>query len=210
MLITLPDLVKRFCLDITGVLHVGAHLGEEAPQYHALGVPGDRVWWVEANTDVKAKLERAVVHRYGQHVIFDAVWSEDFTEVPFHVTNYDGMSSSVLEFGTHPEFSPDTVFVDHRTVTARTIDSLAAEHRIAANFLNLDIQGAELHALRGATDFLKGCIAVYSEVNTAEVYQGCAKLHELDELLAAAGFDRVDTHMVPGQGWGDALYVRSH
>jgi hypothetical protein len=124
------------------------------------------------------------------------------------VTNYDGMSSSVLAFGTHPTFSPDTVFVKEEVLLSATLDRLVAENRITGcNFLSMDLQGAEMLCLRGATKFMESVDYVMSEVNTAEVYVGCAKLPELDEFLA--GFTRVATHMVGEQGWGDALWLRS-
>ena len=48
------------------------------------------------------------------------------------------------------------------------------------NFLNLDIQGAELLALRGIEDNLKFIDYIYTEVNTGEVYKNCAKVYEID------------------------------
>ena len=47
---------------------------------------------------------------------------------------------------------------------------------------------------------------VMMEVNTDDVYVGCAQLAELDTFLSE--FRRVETYMVPNQGWGDALWIR--
>ena len=49
---------------------------------------------------------------------------------------------------------------------------------------------------------------IYAEVNTKELYAGCAQLPELDAWLDARGFKRVEISMT-GWGWGDALYVRN-
>src|SRR4051812_25253949 len=109
MLIDLGVLVERYDMQVHGVLHVGAHLGEEAAQYAALGVP---VWWVEANRAVVPKLVANLSPWPDQHVIVALVTDQDDSDAEFHVTNYDGMSSSIFEFDRHPLYSPDTVFVD--------------------------------------------------------------------------------------------------
>lgn len=201
---SLPDLIAKHELAINGILHCGAHLAEEAPIYAELGVKN--VTWIEANPAVERKIQR-VLHRYpGQRLIQALLWEIDGETKTLNVTNYDGMSSSILAFGSHPEFSPDTVFVSELTMETRCIDSLAVEHDIRANFLNMDLQGVEGWVLRGASGFLHGVDYVMSEVNCKEVYEGCTQVDELDAVLE--GFERVQTQWVGDQGWGDGLWVR--
>jgi FkbM family methyltransferase len=204
MMLPLKDLVAKHSMKVGGILHVGARIGEEAPLYRELGVRV--VWWIEANPAVIPTLARNVT-RLGHHVIEGLVHDHDGGKVGFHVTNYDGMSSSILEFGTHKSFSPDIKFV--RTLQLRTwkLDTLVAKYRVGGcNMLVMDLQGAELLCLRGAESFLRGVDYIVTEVNSDEVYVGCAKIQELDEHLA--DFERVETLWVGTQGWGDALYVR--
>jgi FkbM family methyltransferase len=196
--------VDEYEMEVEGVLHLGAHLAEEAQAYTKL-FPGVPVWWVEANPHVFQRL-KPITELFGQKLIQALVYSKDDERIPFNITNYDGMSSSIYQFGTHTSFSPDTVFVDHMVLPTRTVDSLAEEFGIKANFLNMDLQGAELHALLGATEFLKGVDYINTEVNSAEVYVGCCKIEQLDALLL--DFERVETNWVPDQGWGDSFYLR--
>jgi hypothetical protein len=49
------------------------------------------------------------------------------------------------------------------------------------NFLSMDLQGAEGHCLRGATELLANLDYVKTEINKDEVYEVCAKVWELDE-----------------------------
>lgn len=207
MLMSLPELVATYGIEFHGVLHCGAHLAEEAPIYDELGA--GPVTWIEANPRVFDKIRAALEPYPDQRLVEALVYDQDHVTVDFNVTNYDGMSSSILKFGTHPEFSPDTVFVETVKLDAWKIDTLVARHNISANFLNMDLQGAELHALRGAMKFLEGVQYVMSEVNKAEVYRGCAKVGQLDELLGEYGLKRVETYWVPNQGWGDALWIRA-
>ena len=72
----------------------------------------------------------------------------------------------------------------------------------------MDIQGAELLALKGSSDTLKNIDYVYLEVNEKELYTGCGLLSEVDEYLKEKGFTRVEINMTP-HGWGDAFYTRT-
>ena len=210
MLLDLPTLVTRHGMKVSGVVHAGAHLAEEAAQYQRL-FAGRPVWWIEANPDVVSKIQTALAPYPAQQLIQALLWDRDGQMLDFHVTNYDGMSSSILHFGTHPEFSPDTKFTHQIQLRSRTIDTLVDEFGISGcNFLNMDLQGVELQCLRGAERLVTEQIDyINSEVNTEDVYRGCTKLHELDAHLAERGFTRVATEIVPGQGWGDALWVRT-
>lgn len=76
-----------------------------------------------------------------------------------------------------------------------------------ANFLNIDIQGAELMALKGMGDLLNYFDYVYLEVNKDYVYKNCALVHEIDEYLSEYNYVRVETAWTNAQ-LGDALYIR--
>ena len=76
------------------------------------------------------------------------------------------------------------------------------------NFLNLDIQGAELLALKGMAKYLKHIKYIYTEVNTEKVYKDCALITEIDDFLKLHGFSRKCEAIYRQFGWGDALYIR--
>jgi FkbM family methyltransferase len=191
-----------------GVLHVGAHLGEEAPDYQAAGV--QRVLWIEAQPSLIPALTKNVQplgHRVVQALVSDA---DSDAPLPFYVTN-NGQSSSMLEFGTHAVHHPHVVVTAQVQLPTRTLASILAQDPDAEayDFLNMDIQGAELLALKGLGDAgLQRMRWVYTEVNDAEVYKKCALLSELDEYLGARGFKRARTQMCENFGWGDAFYTR--
>jgi FkbM family methyltransferase len=214
MLMTLSNLIERFDLGISGVVHVGAHTGEEALSYSEAGI--ETVWWIEGNPDIIDTL-RANVEPYGQNVVCALVYDCDGADVEFHVTNYKSLSSSIFEFGTHRQVSPDVYFVETKNLRGYTLDTIVRKNGIkGCNFLNMDLQGAELVALRGGKRLLESIDYVFTEINVDELYKGCARLPELDAYLGNHGFERVATQMAgadrPGQpnwtGWGDAFYMR--
>ena len=207
MLLDLAELIVKYDMKINGVLHIGAHLAEEAPIYAAAGI--ENVWWVEANPDVIGKV-RAAANRPEQVIKALVLDHPPRTEVRFNVTNYDGMSSSVYNWGTHTSFSPDTV-IDHTIyLTSTTLDALQWNFEIKdVNMLNIDVEGANLDVLTGgATRVLPEIDYIYVEVQIDNVYDGAPLLGTVDNWLALSGFGRVELGLVEGQGWGDALYIR--
>lgn len=215
MLIPLGRLIEDYNLRIRGVLHLGAHLGEEAETYSDLDC--EPVYWVEANPDLMPRLQTHVDQFYMQFAYEALVTDKAGEEVTFHVTKnlttprgqLDHMSSSILKLGTHRKSSPYVKPSHDITCISTTVDLLVEENGMEFNFMNLDLQGAELLALHGARHTLDGVDAIYTEVNNKQVYQGCAQVGELDEFLALYDMVRVETEWAsPTAGWGDALYVR--
>jgi FkbM family methyltransferase len=200
------SLLKAHGITVNGIFHVGAHECEELAFYNAIGVPSDKIVWVDA---MQNKVEEATQRKIPN--VFQAVVTDkDDAEVVFHVTN-NVQSSSVLEFGSHAKHHPQVHFVRDIILKTITIDTFFERKGLDAtsyNFWNFDIQGAEMLALLGAEKALSVPKAIYLEVNTEEVYKGCATLDQLDTFLAARGFKRVETFMT-NCGWGDALYLRS-
>ncbi len=186
-------------------LHVGAHVGEEAQAYAAFGFAP--VWWIEANEDVIPQLEKNLAQFKDQHVVC-ALVSDSEREVTFHIAS-NGQSSSYMELGTHATEHPDVTYVDQRALLTTTVDSLWKSGDIEqASYLSMDVQGTELDVLLGAERFLAGVDTIYAEVNTADVYRGCAQEPEVTAFLAARGFRKVREKLTV-HSWGDALYSRA-
>jgi FkbM family methyltransferase len=202
MLIDWNDLKTYINSEITGVLHVGGHLAEELDIYSSNGI--DHVTWVEADRSRSEKIRKLVP---SNHLVIEAVvGDEDGKIVTFHEAN-NGQSSSILELGTHLVEHPEVYYVSENQFTMRRIDSLIEEFNIPNfNFVNLDIQGAELLGLIGMGQALDQVTYIYTEVNKKSLYENCCLISDLDIYLK--DFQRVITEMTQF-GWGDAFYVRA-
>lgn len=203
MLIPFGQLVKKYGLKVRGVLHVGAHQCEEQSAYDAEGV--EQTIWLEANEKLVAS-ERV----RGRNIYHILASDKDDEEVDFNLSN-NGQSSSMLEFGVHKHYHPSVHFTDKVRMKTKRIDTLAHEQKWdmrAYNFLNVDVQGADLMAIKGMDTLLSNFDAVYVEVNTDEVYLGCAQLPEMDAYLLQHGFIRKELAMTDAK-WGDAFYLKS-
>jgi len=194
MLLSLIKLIEKYNMDILGIIHVGAHTFEEKPIYDQLGV---KCYWIEANARLCTDFKETEMHK-----VFNFAASDHAGIADFNITN-NIASSSLLKLKEHLKYHPKVKHERTIEVYTNTIDSLSIT---GANFINLDIQGAELLALKGATKTLKHIDYIYTEVNEIEIYENCCLISDLDRFLIK-DFKRVETYITQHK-WGDALYLR--
>jgi FkbM family methyltransferase len=198
----MTECLKKYNIEPKGIFHVGIHEGQEIPEYLQIGFK--RIYAFDANEDyIKALREQ---YKGYPNIIFKAAAVSDTSgTIEFNITN-NGQSSSILPLGQHADIYPDIVYIDKRTVPCTTLNHV---NMGGINVINLDIQGAELKALKGADMYLNdGKIdMIYTEINLAELYQGCCLKHEIDEYLAQFGFVCKEQFLAHPT-WGDAVYIK--
>lgn len=201
------DEVCRNAPPIRGIIHIGAHRAEERTLYLARGLT--KIIWVEADPK-KAAWLAAHCDSPSERVFNYAMCDQDHVERVLYLAENDGASSSLLWPKEHVGQHPGVEFRESITVPTITLDTLLAERGLRAkdyNFISMDIQGAELLALKGMTKTLPHIDTIYTEVNFIEMYEGCGLVDELDTLLSKYNLERRLTYDT-GLGWGDALYVK--
>jgi len=213
MLIDFRELFPRWNISPKGVLHIGANIGEAAPVYLELGIT--KQIWIEGDTSTFYKLEENLKNNPNAHA-YNIIINDIAGEVKFNVSSNSSQSSSILELGTHAIVHPDVTYVrseNKHAITIHNFYNILSEHEPWFNsedydFLNIDLQGAELKALKGMGDLLNNFKWCYLEVNKAHLYVGCPLIGELDEYLSTFGFTRVETSWAGNTNWGDALYAK--
>lgn len=203
MLIPIKDLVHIWKVKPDSVLHVGAHMAEEESEYrkHAWGP----VTWIEAQPQLASELKEKL-DPINNLVIEAAVWEKSGIEFDLKIAS-NSQSTSLLDFGTHSKTYPDITYVDNIKVKTVTLEEILPKN-IHLDFMNLDIQGAELQALKGIGPRLTRVRWIYSEINSEEVYKSCTTLPELEAFLQDRGFIRLCTKWDHCKTWGDALFGR--
>jgi FkbM family methyltransferase len=202
MLISLHYLIQKYNIVFNGILHVGAHECEELPDYEKY-ISRDKILWIEALPD-KVNFCK---EKYPNILIEEAVVSNCNDLVTFHISN-NGQSSSILELGLHKQFHPQVWYVNSFIAETKLLKDIIVNYQIPFNFINLDIQGSELKALKGMEEYLHKIDYIYTEVNSDYVYEDCALIGEIDEYLKSFGLYRVELNWCGDNRWGDAFYIR--
>jgi FkbM family methyltransferase len=204
MIIPLNKLIEKYNLNISGVIHIGAHCGQEYKDYEAVGIsnmilfePCKKTFEGLINNLPKSEHIKAFNVALGNK----SGEMEMFTETANH-----GLSNSLLEPKEHLKQYPKIKFESKETVMMNRLDEVEYD-RTLYNMINIDVQGYELEVFKGAKESLKHIRIIYSEINLIEMYKGCVLVSELDEFLKQFNFYRIlsDTRF---KTWGDALYLR--
>jgi len=206
----------------TGIIHVGAHRGQEAPWYYAK--VGSNVAWLECNPTIIPSLQ-ASVEPYGHRCLQACLWNRAGETRTLHLTSNDSQSASIVGNLTdearvkwgHLALSGSEA---HGSVELTTVDwnTLVQLHpwlaSLALNFLVLDTQGAEYEILEGMIrseggrpSGLQQFRKLLVECSTRQFYHGQRLQADVTALLAFAGFACVG--VVSGDGeHADVLYAR--
>lgn len=196
----IPNLFEKWNVKPKGIIHIGAHSCEELDIYKTQA-ECDNIIWIEANPN------------YIKDGVYQALISDvTGNEVDFIITNNDAQSSSFLELKEHLVEHPHVKEINRIKLKTITLNDLMIENSLNYenyDFLAMDIQGSEFHALKGIGDMIKYFRYIYMEVNTKEIYEGCGLLPDIIKYLSKYGFTMKDINMTQ-HGWGDAFFEKKY
>jgi len=181
----------RFLEHSTGVIHVGANVGQERRQYAKYSL---NVLWIEPIPELFKKLERNI-HRYSnQFAIRALVTDKDDHPYTFNIASNEGESSSIFPLKFHKDIWPRINYVRSLELVSKTLPKAIADADIDIrkyDALVLDTQGSELLVLQGARSLLHHFRYILTEVADFEAYFGSCLLADLSEFLAKNNFEEV-------------------
>lgn len=197
-------MVKKYSMDIKGIIHIGAHRGQEIEEYVDNGIQ-DIIMFEPVSLNFNI-LEKRMADVNANISAYQVALGNEEKNVTMYLSDNDLISSSVLRPKVHLQLHPGVGFPGTEEVEMKRLDSFAEETQ-NFNFINMDVQGYELEVLKGGAETLKHVDYVYCEINRDELYEGNAFVEDLDEFLSDYSMERVETDWA-GTLWGDALYVR--
>jgi FkbM family methyltransferase len=202
---TIDKLISFFKLNIKGVLHVGAHQCEEQNVY-LKHIFKENIYWIEA---IDSLVEKNLQENPELNIINECIGEEDGKNVIFNISN-NTLSSSILKLGEHKNIHPNVKIVDFLNKKTKTLKTIIIENNLKDRFnlLVLDLQGAELMALKGLGNMLEDFDFIFTEVNEKEIYINCALLEDLDDYLKGFNFNRKYLNTL--NNYGNALYIKKH
>jgi FkbM family methyltransferase len=176
--------------EITGIIQIGAHTGEEAPQHYE-SIKNNMIW-IEAQP-VRYKELKEHVKKYGHKAINALIWNESNLIKDFYITN-NSVSSSILEPCKHIETFGDPVKVKEKlklkTITyTDLIDKYPELKNPIYNFLILDCQGAEYEVLKSiGKENIQQFNKIEVEISNREEYKNQKQQPEITKLLKKYGY----------------------
>ncbi len=200
------DLSNFFVPLVSGIIHVGANVGQERELYarHHL-----KVLWVEPIPAFFRQLCVNIAGYPGQTAVNCLITDKDDEEYIFNVASNNGESSSILEWAQHRDHRPDIDWVSHIPLRSKTLDTLIEcidEPISAYSALTIDTQGSELLVMKGAIKNLSKFTYIRTEATNFEAYVGCCRDKELTAYLDAFGFNLVMTDEIGDFGGGRKYY----
>lgn len=175
------------------ILDVGANIGEYAASISHL-FPAADVFMIEASQDHELFLQhlRSMSSRFRYEIaaVMDEVKNMSFYME--HPPDVNELAQSHYKATGNSLFKENSPHFDNSSVTiveTATIDSIMAKHGITnIDFIKFDIQGAELFALKGAQNTLKGVDVIQLEIHIAHLNTNAPSFFELHAYMNSIGF----------------------
>jgi FkbM family methyltransferase len=205
MLINLRSFLQVNHIPATGIIHVGAHHGQEYDHYIQCGF--EKIIFIEPQKEVFKILAAKFDGMPGVELYNFACGSKAQEVAAMYCEDVNqGQSSSLLKPDAHLWQHPEIKFNRMENVSIFPLDFINTS---GCNVLMMDVQGFELEVLKGADNVLKNVDVVYTEVNRISMYEDCAHIGEMDAYLSQYGFQRKEVKWAHvNLGWGDAIYLK--
>jgi FkbM family methyltransferase len=189
---------------VSGIIHVGAHEGQELDSYLESFGKDIYTHWFEPDPNVFEVLYRKVFDRPRTHIYNFALGSNAGTSKMWIDIKGNGESSSLMEPKKILEIYPHLEFIEGTTIHIKTLDEFEIKN---SNVLVIDAQGFELEVLKGAQKTLTLIDHIFSEVNQEEMYEGCPTFDDIHTHLTNLGFSLKENYWTTGR-WGDCYWSR--
>ena len=171
------------------ILEAGAHSGSDTVRM-AHAFPDSTIYSFEPEPSAYRKLIKKT-YGYTKIHTYNIALGEKNEKRNLYVSKdlLDASSSLFPQTQVSKKIHPELRLDHSKKVVVRTIDSWAQENSIDhIDFMWLDMQGNELHALKSAGNLLSKVKAIYTEVLKYPTYEGAPLYQEFKEWMQNEGF----------------------
>jgi FkbM family methyltransferase len=202
MLLDFNKIYNKYNLNVKGVLHIGAHHGQEDIIYRNKNIKN--IMYFEPLSKNFNILESKVPKGTILHKL---ALGNIVGEITMYVeSSNQGMSSSVLKPAHHLIQYPHIIFDKTEKVKIDKLDNIEF-NRKDYNCVNIDVQGYELEVFKGAEKTLEHIDYIISEINNVNLYENGALLEDIVNFLSKYNFKLVEESW-DGVTWGDGFFIK--
>ncbi len=203
MLLDFDRLINKYDMNVTGIIHIGAHYGEEYKIYIKYDSIKEMNFFEPDPDSFKVLYEN--IKDDSRVRIYNIALGPEECFKTFYKSSNQGESSSLLKPLIHLRQYPHIKFEESDEIRVEKLDNFYFSD--FSNLINIDVQGFELEVFKGGTETLRKIDYIIAEVNRDQVYENCCMVTELDSFLSKYGFERAETTW-DGGTWGDAFYIK--
>ena len=191
---------KIFRIKPKTIIHIGGHKGQDGPDYKKLGC--ELVIWGEADSSSASFIRE----RFPEDIVFESVfWNSPGLELDFYEFNQNEGNSAIAPI--------DNSKLTRKTkkITTTLDKELSKKSLPTPVLLVLDVQGAELHVLRGASKLLEIIDFVIIEIgNQSQGYVEMPTDKQINSLLKIYNFKPSIYRSSHDKIYRDHLFIKSN
>ena len=195
------------------IFDVGAHDGRSIHLYKK-HFPNSKIFSFEPTPKTYLQLEKNA-EKLDNVFIHNVALTSFVGQTEFHLNN-SSLTNSLLESAIKNNILSEIIETKEKiTVNTNTIDSFCIENKIEKiDILKIDVQGADLEVLKGASDMLKEAKIdlIFVEVEFIELYTNQPLFHDISVFLKSLNYNLYSFYnmSVAKDGqiiYGDAIFL---
>jgi len=191
------------------ILEAGGHIGRDTIKMKKIW-PESTIYTFEPVPALFEQLKKNTAHLKQVYCYPYALSNKTGKQTLYVSSGRSDACSSLKEPKECLETNPTIIFENTIEVPTITIDEWAQQNNIKKiDFMWLDLQGAELEALKSAQTILANTHVIHVEINITERYKNMPLFEEIDSWLQKQNF-RCDIKTMHHETWGDALYIKKN
>lgn len=201
------EFIKQYLPDNPTIIEAGAHIGRDTVKMSKLW-PNSKIYAFEPVPELFQYLINNTKN-YSNIFCFQLALSNKIELADLYVSSGRSTAlSSLLKPEDILQIHPDAHF-EKISVQTTTLDKWAEEHQVkSVDFMWLDLQGAELHALEGANNLLKTVKVILIEASLTNRYSNNPTYNTLKNYIEQKGFKAV-AQSKEKYGKVDLLFIKN-
>lgn len=193
--------INKYGLHINGIILIGAHHGAELSMYRRNDIHNLILF-----EPIRENYNNLLRHIGNDDRAYNIALGNKRGTIDMYVEKDNmGMSCSILKPKLHLTQYPWIHFKEKETVNIDLLDNYGFD-TTTHNMICIDVQGYEIEVIKGGMCTFSKVDYIMSEINLEELYEDCAKIDELKDMLDKLGFELLEKNWGI-HGWGDGLFI---